>query len=297
MADVFISYSREDRPRAEQVARGLSALGMDAFWDTDIPPGQTWADYIEGKLAQCKAVVVLWSEHSTKSQWVREEARMGRDKSKLIPAMLDASPPPFGFGEVQAANLSTWRGEANHPEWVRLSTAVRNAVGTPSGTPQAPPARQAQPAWTAPPPAATQPQAFANASPVVESPSPIGYIAKCFRLYVNGAGRARRAEFGWFTLFAYLMCFVGLTIDVGSSGVDPYTNAPNDSYAISALIGLALLCPMIAVASRRAHDFGQSGWLAILCAIPYLGFFATLAFVFIPGQAGSNQHGPNPKGV
>jgi len=111
MHDVFISYAREDRPRAEQVARGLTALGLDPFWDTDIPPGQSWADYIESKLTNCRAVVVLWSEHSTKSQWVREEARMGRDKSKLIPARLDASAAPFGFGEVQAADLSTWRGE------------------------------------------------------------------------------------------------------------------------------------------------------------------------------------------
>ncbi|MBI3439551.1 MAG: toll/interleukin-1 receptor domain-containing protein [Proteobacteria bacterium] len=149
MADVFISYSREDRARAEQVARGLSAMGLEAFWDTDIPPGQTWADYIEGKLAQCKAVVVLWSEHSTKSQWVREEARMGRDKSKLIPAMLEASPPPFGFGEVQAADLSAWRGEPNHPEWARLSAAVRNAVGAPEGSPAVTPQQS-----FAPPPAA-----------------------------------------------------------------------------------------------------------------------------------------------
>src|SRR4029077_14908549 len=111
MADVFISYAREEPPRSEQVARGLAAAESVTVWDTDIPPGQTWADYIEGKLSQCKAVVVLWSEHSTKSQWVREEARMGRDKSKLIPAMLDGSAQPFGFGEVQAANLSTWRGE------------------------------------------------------------------------------------------------------------------------------------------------------------------------------------------
>ena len=114
MADVFISYAREDRSRAEQVARALQAAGIQAFWDTEIPPGQTWADYIEGKLAQCKALIVLWSEHSTKSQWVREEASMGRDKGKLIPAMLDASPAPFGFGEVQAANLSAWNGDPNH---------------------------------------------------------------------------------------------------------------------------------------------------------------------------------------
>ena len=289
MADVFISYAREDRPRAEQVARGLSAIGLDSFWDTDIPPGQTWADYIEGKLSQCKAVVVLWSEHSTKSQWVREEARMGRDKSKLIPAMLDNAAPPFGFGEVQAANLSTWRGEANHPEWMRLSSAVRGAVGLPN-----------------PPASAAPQQNFSSQTLPVSSPapqiggentSPFGYIAKCLRLYVNGSGRARRSEFGWFVLFSYILALVGVFIDVGASGLNPYTETANDNYIITWLILIALFCPSIALASRRAHDIGQSGWLAILCAIPYLGFLATLAFVFIPGQAGANQYGPNPKGL
>ena len=295
MADVFISYSREDRPRAEQVARGLGAMGLDAFWDTDIPPGQTWADYIEGKLSQCKAVVVLWSEHSTKSQWVREEARMGRDKSKLIPAMLDGSPPPFGFGEVQAANLSSWRGEPNHPEWVRLSTAVQNAVGVPSAAPTPQPTPQRS--YAPPPTAQPQPVYAGAASAAAENATPLGYIQKCLRLYVNGVGRARRAEFGWFVLFNYVLLFVGAFIDVGAAGLDPYTGVANDSYIVTWLILLALLCPTIAAASRRAHDFGQSGWLAILCIVPYIGFIATLAFIFIPGQPGPNQYGPNPKGL
>src|SRR5262249_22788566 len=130
-----------------------------------------------------------------------------------------------------------------------------------------------------------------------ESNSPFGYIAKCFRLYVNGAGRARRAEFGWFVLFTYIVAFVGVFIDIGASGVNPYTNTANDNYIITWIALLALFCPSIAAASRRAHDFGQSGWLAILCAIPYLGFLATLAFIFIGGQPGANQYGPNPKGV
>lgn len=300
MADVFISYSREDRPRAEQVANGLASLGVDSFWDTDIPPGQTWADYIETKLTQCKTVVVLWTEHSTKSQWVREEARMGRDKSKLIPVRLDASPAPFGFGEVQAADLSTWRGEPNHPEWIRFSSAVRNAIGAPMATPAA--AQVSQPAPAATPPTWAQPSQPAASSAGmssagVEQLSPIGYIAKCFRLYVNGTGRARRAEFGWFLLFSYILLFVGAFIDVGGSGMNPYTSAANDNYMIMILIGLALMCPSIAAASRRAHDFGQPGWLAILCLIPYLGFVATLVFVFIPGQPGANPYGPNPKGL
>lgn len=125
MADVFLSYAREDRARAEQVASALTQAGLDVFWDNEIPPGTTWADFIEQKLAQCKALIVLWSHHSTTSQWVREEARMGRDKGVLIPVMVDDSNPPFGFGEVQSANLADWNGALDDPNWRRFVDAVQ----------------------------------------------------------------------------------------------------------------------------------------------------------------------------
>ncbi|MBL8546846.1 MAG: toll/interleukin-1 receptor domain-containing protein [Hyphomonadaceae bacterium] len=158
MADVFLSYAREDSMRAEQVAKGLTAAGLDVFWDNEIPPGTTWADYIEQKLTQCKALIVLWSEHSTKSQWVREEARMGRDKGVLIPVAIDSALPPFGFGEVQAANLANWNGEADHPNWRRFVDAVQNATrAEPRPAPEpAPLPRMAQPQAAAPPQAPQQ---------------------------------------------------------------------------------------------------------------------------------------------
>ena len=46
MADLFISYAREDRPVADALARSLQAMGFDVFWDNEIPPGRTWADFI-----------------------------------------------------------------------------------------------------------------------------------------------------------------------------------------------------------------------------------------------------------
>jgi hypothetical protein len=165
MADIFVSYAREDKARAEQIARGLEALGLDVFWDSEIPPGQTWADYIEAKLSKCKAVIVLWSEHSTRSQWVREEARMGRDKGTLIPAMLDNSQAPFGFGEVQAANLSTWTGSPDHPDWRRFSEAVRSVVGS-TAAPRA--ASASQPRYVAQP----QPQAQTGWQSAANIPAP-----------------------------------------------------------------------------------------------------------------------------
>ncbi|UPT61806.1 MAG: toll/interleukin-1 receptor domain-containing protein [Hyphomonadaceae bacterium JAD_PAG50586_4] len=164
MADVFLSYAREDRERAEQVANALTQDGVDVFWDNEIPPGTTWADFIEQKLAQCKALIVLWSQHSTTSQWVREEARMGRDKGVLIPVMIDGSSPPFGFGEVQSANLAGWSGATDDANWRRFAETVKRFAAS-QPTPRAP---EPPPRAAAPPPAA--PQSF-SAPPVAQTAS------------------------------------------------------------------------------------------------------------------------------
>ncbi|MGE0664742.1 MAG: TIR domain-containing protein [Hyphomonadaceae bacterium] len=285
MTDVFISYAREDAAQAERIARGLEAAGLSVFWDNEIPPGQTWADYIETKLNQCAAAIVLWSSNSTKSQWVREEARMGR--SKLIPARLDTAEAPFGFGDVQAADLSRWNGDYNHPEWRRFADAVtaraRGGAAPHAAATQVPAAQ--------PPP---NQQSRSSAAPPSGELSPIGYVQKCLRLYVDGRGRARRKEYGWFFVFYFVVLFAAGVLDALTSGTNPYTGIAN-SQAFLLIAGLALLAPMVSAGSRRAHDFGQSGWLAALTIIPYLGILAVLAFIFIPGQAGPNQHGLDPK--
>lgn len=288
MADVFISYAREDRPRAEQIARALSAMGLECFWDTEIPPGQTWADYIENKLSQCKAVIVLWSAHSTRSQWVREEARMGRDRGQLIPVMLDASAPPFGFGEVQAADLSGWQGEPHHPGWSALSRAAYTSVRGADAPPTPSPAASVAPA---------APQfAYAAASPATaaEVLSPWGYVQKCLRMYFNGKGRARRSEFAWFGAFFAVVMTVASFGDVFRSGINPMTGMAN-SFLFTFTAWALLVCPFTSAAARRFHDIGQSGWIAALAPAPYVGALMGLILMFIPGQPGPNQFGASPK--
>lgn len=305
MADVFLSYAREDRAFAERVARGLSGMGLDTFWDTDIPPGKTWADYIEGKLTACRVVVVLWSQHSTKSQWVREEARMGRDSSKLIPVMIDGSPAPFGFGEVQAANLAGWTGDPNHPDWTRFANAVRQAVGLEAAPVAAP---RVTPAYAPPP-------SFAESDDPAKARSPIDYVKKCFRLYAVGKGRARRSEYWWWIVFSAVLAFVAALLDAMLFGVNSFTNEPN-MQVLSGVAGLAVIAPSISVMSRRFHDVGLSGWLvagvfgayvfggAVALANEALGglvvvatAIAALIVTVLPSKPGANQYGPNPKGV
>jgi uncharacterized membrane protein YhaH (DUF805 family) len=304
MTDVFISYAREDQPQAERIARGLEAMGLSVFWDNEIPPGQTWADYIEGKLNQCAVAVALWSEHSTKSQWVREEARMGRQK--LIPARLDAAEAPFGFGDVQAADLSHWGNDYNHPEWGRFANAVfAKARGGAAPQPAQPQPQAQASGWQTPQPQQQQQQQGWQTPPHQQSggrtggqgaaaASPIAYIQKCLRLYIDGKGRARRSEYGWFFAFAFVIGVIAAILDIIAGGINPYTGMANSSIFVL-IAGLALIAPTVSVASRRAHDFGQSGWLAVLTVIPYIGIIAAIVFIFIPGQPGPNPHGPDPK--
>jgi uncharacterized membrane protein YhaH (DUF805 family) len=294
MADIFISYAREDRAHAEMVARGLSTLGLDVFWDSEIPPGRTWADFIQEKLLACKAVVVLWSATSTRSQWVREEARMGRDRGLLIPVMLDGTPAPFGFGEVQAADLSGWRGEAGHPGWERFAQAVQAAARRPAPSASRP---TQPPAPMSPPP-----------STGAEALSPFDYVRKCLRLYFNANGRARRAEYWWWTVAVVCVSFVTGMIDGVAFG--------GESQPLSALVGLGLLAPGVCVTIRRFHDVGLSGWfVAGAYAAVFLGaaiaaeaaefgvliiiavIIAILVVAVLPSRPGPNAYGPNPKGV
>lgn len=308
MTDVFISYAREDAGQAERIARGLEAMGLSVFWDNEIPPGQTWADYIETKLNQCAAAIVLWSANSTKSQWVREEARMGR--AKLIPARLDASEAPFGFGDVQAADLSQWDGDLNHPQWTRFANAVvARARG--AGAPSAPPSPQPQASgWQTPPPSQQQSgwnRQGAQAGAGGEL-SPIAYVRKCFRLYIDGKGRARRREFWWWFAFRFAVAVVAILIDL-MFGYNQYTMQPN-SQVVTIVTGLALLPPTVAVASRRLHDAGQNGWIAAAPIVLFviggmlgaigglfslLGLAAMIVIGVLPGNPGSNQYGPDPK--
>jgi hypothetical protein len=109
--DIFFSYAREDQARITPMVAALEAHGWSVFWDRRIPAGQTWRSHIGRALNQARCVVVPWSEHSIRSEWVIEEADEGRERGILVPAFLDPVRPPRGFRAIQAADLSAWSPE------------------------------------------------------------------------------------------------------------------------------------------------------------------------------------------
>jgi len=112
MASIFLSYDHEDAACAAPIAAALEDAGHSVWWDRQIYGGAEYNSEIESAVEQADAVVVLWSERSVKSAWVRDEAAEGRDRSKLVPAIIDSVKPPMGFRQYQTIDLSRSKGHA-----------------------------------------------------------------------------------------------------------------------------------------------------------------------------------------
>ena len=119
-------------------------------------------------------------------------------------------------------------------------------------------------------------------------------IRNAFTGYATFSGRSTRAEYWWFFLFNVL---VGIAAGIVDDVIHGFGSAQS---TVQGLVWLALLIPNIAIAVRRSHDIGKSGWWVLW------QFFAWLLFVIPglimwlylrtrPGDIGPNQYGPDPR--
>ncbi|MGH6707154.1 MAG: TIR domain-containing protein [Sphingomicrobium sp.] len=124
MADIFLSYAREDEAAAQRAAKALGAAGYDVWWDAQLPAHRAYSDVIERHLKEARAVVVLWSAKAAQSQWVRAEADFARSAGKLVQGALDGTIPPLPFNQIQCADLKGWRGSEKHGGWSKLKASI-----------------------------------------------------------------------------------------------------------------------------------------------------------------------------
>jgi uncharacterized membrane protein YhaH (DUF805 family) len=106
------------------------------------------------------------------------------------------------------------------------------------------------------------------------------------RNYAGFRGRARRAEYWWFALVNTIALIALVALGAAVKTTVPYL-----------LYELAVVIPSLAVAVRRLHDTGRSGWWLLIALVPIAGAIALIVFLCLDGEAGSNKHGANPKTI
>ena len=116
------------------------------------------------------------------------------------------------------------------------------------------------------------------------------YLA-VLRNYAGFSGRARRKEYWMFVLFNMIFAFIAIFLDniLGLAMEDLFYGL------IYGLYSLAIIIPSIAVAVRRLHDVGKSGWMILISLIPLIGAIWLLVLLVTDSNPGDNQYGPNPK--
>ncbi len=131
MADIFVSYAREDQGKATSFVALLEAQGWTVWWDREINPGLSFTKVIEREIARAKCVIVLWSSKSVSSNWVHAEANDGLEREILIPVLLDSVTVPLVFRQTQAADLRGWPTSADDHVLKKLFAVISEAINKP----------------------------------------------------------------------------------------------------------------------------------------------------------------------
>ena len=130
VSDVFISYKAEDRKRLTPLVKALEDEGFDVWWDQHIGSGTNWRDEIETHLDAAKVVIVVWSKKTVgpEGRFVRDEAGQAQEAGHYLPITVDNVRPPLGFREVQALDLSSWKGNRADPRFQVLTDTIRHRL-------------------------------------------------------------------------------------------------------------------------------------------------------------------------
>ena len=119
----------------------------------------------------------------------------------------------------------------------------------------------------------------------------MNYYLKVLKQYADFGGRARRSEYWYFALFNVIFLLVAMLLD----NVAGTTISPLPYGAFYFIYALAVFIPGLAVAVRRLHDVGKSGWFLLISLIPIVGAIWLLVLYFTDSEAGDNEWGANPK--
>lgn len=113
------------------------------------------------------------------------------------------------------------------------------------------------------------------------------YYLQAFRSWKDFSSRSSRAEYWMFTLIHLLV-----TVFLAIFFIATQSTAAHIVYWVYALVSII---PYFALAVRRLHDTGRSGWWMLVGFIPLIGPVVLLVFFVLRSEAAANEYGPLPQ--
>lgn len=126
-----------------------------------------------------------------------------------------------------------------------------------------------------------------------------------YRRYAQFSGRSRPKEYWLFILFLMIAFLAAILLDsiLGLGGSGHYVEHWALGYSVALvdrggpftlILCLGSFIPGLAVAVRRLHDSGRSGWWLLIGIVPLIGSLWLFILLIWAGTRGSNRFGPDP---
>ena len=123
----------------------------------------------------------------------------------------------------------------------------------------------------------------------------MNWYLKVLNQYSDFKSRARRKEYWMFALFNFIISMLIVGVDNALGFSFNYIGNVSGTGVFNLLYNLLILIPSLAVAVRRLHDIGKSGWMLLIGLIPLVGAIWLLILLLRDSEARENKYGPNPK--
>jgi len=131
MSDIFLSYDSADRERVRPLVELLHDQGWQVWWDRKISPGDTWDQSLASAIESSKCILIVWSNESVESRWVRKEAAEGDRRKKIVPMMIDECEIPFAFRDIQCSRMIGYPADVDERELGRLLESIGQLIDKP----------------------------------------------------------------------------------------------------------------------------------------------------------------------
>ena len=133
MPDIFVSYASQDRDAAFRIVAFLEQNGIRCWVaPRDVPPGMEYGEAIIQGIAQSRALVLILSDQSNESQFVRKEVERAVSKTKPVLPVRIREVKPSGSLEFFISSsqwVDAWKSPMEQ-HLLPLVAAIK-AMGTP----------------------------------------------------------------------------------------------------------------------------------------------------------------------
>src|SRR6185436_3029328 len=133
MSDIFVSYASQDREVAFRIVAFLEQNGIRCWVaPRDVPPGMEYGEAIIHGIAQSRALVLILSDQSNDSQFVRKEVERAVSKTKPVLPVRIREVKPSGSLEFFISSsqwVDAWKSPMEQ-HLLPLVAAIK-AMGTP----------------------------------------------------------------------------------------------------------------------------------------------------------------------